>query len=62
MTKYETLLDEIHSSDIFYFKDDSMRMPAQGNRLISLNSKYEPVVISEFDSFYTAGRVIGKVE
>jgi hypothetical protein len=34
----------------------------QGNRLISLNSKYEPVVISEFDSFYTAGRVIGKVE
>jgi hypothetical protein len=34
----------------------------QGNRLISLSSKYEPVVISEFDSFYTAGRVIGKVE
>jgi len=34
----------------------------QGNRLISLNSEYKPVVIGEFDSFFIAGRVVGKVK
>ena len=32
----------------------------QGNKLVSLNKDYPPIVVNEFDSFFCAGRVIGK--
>lgn len=32
----------------------------EGNKLISLNQKYEPISINEHDSFLCVGRVIGK--
>jgi len=34
----------------------------QGNKLASLNPAYAPVLISEHDSFFCAGRVVGKAE
>lgn len=32
----------------------------QGNKLVSYNSKYEPIVINEFDRVFPAGRVVGR--
>ena len=32
----------------------------QGNKLVSLNPKYAPIVISEFDEFFVCGRIVGK--
>jgi len=32
----------------------------QGNKLVSVNNKYKPIVIDEYDRFFYAGRVIGK--
>ena len=34
----------------------------QGNKLISLNAEYDPITINESDSFFCAGRVIGKTK
>jgi len=34
----------------------------QGNKLVSINKKYKPGVIDEFDRFICAGRVVGTAE
>ena len=34
----------------------------QGNKLVSFNKKYKPIIIEEFDRFVYAGRVVGIVE
>lgn len=45
---------------VFYLNDEGYMKMLQGNKLISLNEKYKPVVVKEFDSFFCAGRVVGK--
>jgi phage repressor protein C with HTH and peptisase S24 domain len=45
---------------VFCLNDEGYLKQLQGNRLISLNNKYDPVTIHEWDSFFCAGRVIGK--
>jgi SOS-response transcriptional repressor LexA len=45
---------------VFSLNDESYLKMLQGNRLVSLNSKYRPIVIDEEDRFYCIGRVIGK--
>jgi repressor LexA len=45
---------------IFCINGEGYLKQLQGNRLISLNPKYAPVQINDSDSFFCAGRVIGK--
>jgi len=45
---------------IFYLNDEGYLKMLQGNKLISLNDEYKPIIIEEWDSFFCAGRVIGK--
>lgn len=45
---------------IFVLNNEGYLKMLQGNRLISLNPKYKPIAISEWDSFFCVGRVIGK--
>ena len=45
---------------VFFLNGEGYMKQLQGNRLVSLNSEYGTVTINEHDSFYTAGRVVGK--
>jgi phage repressor protein C with HTH and peptisase S24 domain len=45
---------------VFCLNDESYLKMLQGNKLVSLNSKYKPIIIDEEDRFYCIGRVIGK--
>lgn len=45
---------------VFYLNGEGYLKMLQGNRLVSLNGKYKPIVIGEYDSFFCVGRVIGK--
>jgi SOS-response transcriptional repressor LexA len=47
---------------VFCLNDEGYLKMLQGNRLVSLNNKYKPIVVDEDDRFFCAGRVIGKVE
>ena len=47
---------------VFYLNGEGYMKMLQGNRLISHNSKYKPIIMNEFDSFFVAGRVVGKVK
>ena len=47
---------------VFYLNGEGYLKMLRGNRLISLNDKYKDIVISEYDSFFCIGRVIGKVQ
>jgi len=45
---------------VFYHNGAGYLKMVHGNQLVSCNSNYEPIVIGEFDSFFTLGRVVGK--
>lgn len=47
---------------VFVLNGEGYLKMLQGNKLVSLNSDYDPVVIKEWDSFYPVGRVIGKTK
>ena len=47
---------------VFFLNGEGYMKMLQGNKLISLNDKYEPIVINDFDSFLCAGRVVGKTK
>ena len=46
---------------VFCLNGEGYLKMLQGNKLVSLNKAYDPIVIEEWDSFYCAGRVVGKV-
>jgi len=45
---------------VFILNGEGYLKMLQGNRLISLNSQYEPIIINDADSFFPVGRVVGK--
>lgn len=45
---------------VFCLNGEGYMKMLQGNKLVSLNKDYPPIVVNEFDSFFCAGRVIGK--
>jgi SOS-response transcriptional repressor LexA len=47
---------------IFCLNDNGYIKKLAINYLISLNKKYPPIEIGEYDTFYTIGRVVGKIE
>ncbi|MCL2545744.1 MAG: XRE family transcriptional regulator [Oscillospiraceae bacterium] len=46
----------------FFLNGEGYLKMLQGNRLVSLNRKYEPITIGEYDTFFICGRVLGKRE
>lgn len=47
---------------VFFLNNEGYLKMLQGNKLVSLNEKYKPMQIQEFDSFFCVGRVVGKVQ
>ena len=47
---------------VFCLNGEGYLKMLQGNRLVSLNKNYKAIVIDEYDRFFCAGRVVGKVE
>ena len=47
---------------VFYLNGEGYMKQLQGNRLMSLNVEYGTVTVNEHDSFYVAGRVVGKTK
>lgn len=47
---------------VFYLNGEGYMKMLQGNRLVSLNDEYAPVTVTEYDEFFVAGRVVGKVK
>lgn len=45
---------------VFYLNGEGYLKMLRGNKLISLNDTYSEIIISEFDSFFCVGRVVGK--
>lgn len=45
---------------VFVLNGEGFLKQLQGNRLVSFNPAYEPIIVGEFDEFFCAGRVIGK--
>lgn len=45
---------------VFFLNGEGYMKMLQGNKLVSLNPKYTPIIINELDSFFCAGRIIGK--
>ena len=45
---------------VFCLNNEGFLKMLQGNKLISLNQSYKPIIIGEYDSFFCAGRVVGK--
>lgn len=45
---------------VFCLNDEGYLKMLQGSKLVSINPKYTPIAIGEFDSYFCAGRVIGK--
>ena len=54
------LLVESGQVGIFVLNGEGFLKQLQGNRLVSLNSNYQPIIVEEWDSFFCAGKVIGK--
>lgn len=50
---------EIGEVGIFIYNDEAYIKKFQGDRLVSLNPKYEDIPIKDPDSFYCKGKVIG---
>jgi len=57
----QTVLVESGQVGVFCLNGEGYMKQLQGNRLISLNTEFDAIVVCEHDSFYTAGRVVGKV-
>jgi len=47
---------------VFFLNGEGYLKMLQGNKLVSLNENYKPVIINEYDSFFCVGRVIGKIK
>lgn len=47
---------------MFCLNDRGYLKLLQGNKLVSVNAAYKPVVVKEWDTFFCAGRVTGKKE
>ena len=45
---------------IFFLNGEGYMKMLQGNKLVSLNNKYKPVIVQEEDLFFICGRVVGK--
>jgi len=46
---------------VFCLNGEGYLKMLQGNKLVSLNRDYDPIVIEEWDTFFCVGRVIGKM-
>jgi len=55
-----SVIVESGQTGVFCLNGEGYLKMLQGNRLVSLNSAYAPIAVGEFDSFFCAGRVIGK--
>lgn len=53
---------EIGEVGIFIYNDEAYIKEFHGNRLVSLNPKYEDIPIEDPDSFYCKGKVIGVLD
>ena len=51
---------ESGQTGIFYLNGNGYLKTLQGDKLISINKQYEPIIIKDFDSFFCIGRIIGK--
>jgi phage repressor protein C with HTH and peptisase S24 domain len=58
----KVVLVESGQVGVFFLNGEGYMKQLQGNRLVSLNNEYGTVTIGEHDSFFTAGRVVGKVK
>lgn len=47
---------------VFYYDGEGYMKMLQGNRLVSLNSGYPPIILNENFDFFVAGRVVGKAK
>lgn len=47
---------------VFYLNGEGYLKMLRGNRLVSLNDKYKDIAVSDYDSFFCVGRVIGRVD
>lgn len=45
---------------VFCLNDEGYLKMLQGNKLVSLNENYKPVIMNEWDNYFCAGRVVGK--
>ena len=45
---------------VFYFNGSGYLKMLQGDKLISFNPEYKPIVMGEFDEYVCFGRVVGK--
>jgi len=46
---------------VFYLNGEGYMKMLQGNKLISFNPEYKPIIIGEFDEFFPFGRVVDKL-
>lgn len=53
---------EVGEVGIFIYEGEAYLKEFGGDRLISLNPKYEDKIITDFDSFYCKGRVFAKLK
>ena len=45
---------------VFCLNGEGYLKMLQGNKLVSLHDNYKPIVMNEWDSYFVAGRVVGK--
>lgn len=57
---HKNVLVESGQVGVFFLNGEGYMKMLQGNRLVSLNAAYAPVTVGDFDSFFVAGRVVGK--
>ena len=56
----QNIIVESGQIGVFVLNGEGYLKMLQGNKLISLNSQYEPIIIKDIDSFFCVGRVVGK--
>ena len=56
----KNVLVESGQIGVFNLNGDGYLKQLQGNRLVSLNTAYAPIVVNDYDDFYVFGRVVGK--
>ena len=47
---------------IFHLNGNGYLKMLQGNKLISINKAYAPIIVEEWDTFFCAGRIVGKIK
>jgi Predicted transcriptional regulator len=56
----KNVLVESGQIGVFNLNGDGYLKQLQGNRLVSLNTVYAPIVVNDYDDFYVFGRVVGR--